>query len=224
MSDQSENLLTRARITPVSLPPFESRLNQATAISPVGIVPSIETPSDAAVSLNNSVGGDWVQPANDKINDTKVVYHGGCIASGVAIVLIYWGDAWTYPVNTPLLYEFDGAARNLVSGPFPSALKQYGVERPWVKESILITKPWPPTTFEESDINKIVFALIENGRYPEPDEDGEHSSTTILNGIMCNEGCTESVLIVKKEFIALDQRGCARSHLWLKTAKWSFGL
>jgi hypothetical protein len=172
MSDQSEKLLDRERITPVSLPPFKAQLNPATAISPVGIAPSIETPSDTAASLNNSVSGDWLQPPNDKVKDTRVVYHGGAIASGVAIVLIYWGDAWTYPVNTPLLYEFDGAARNLVSGPFPSALRQYGVERPWVKESIQITKPWPPTTFDESDINKIVFALIENGRYPEPDEDG----------------------------------------------------
>src|SRR5712671_3932938 len=99
MSDQSENLLARERITPVSLPPFKALLNPATAISPVGIAPSIETPSDTAASLNNSVSGDWLQPPNDKVKDTRVVYHGGAIASGVAIVLIYWGDAWTYPVN-----------------------------------------------------------------------------------------------------------------------------
>jgi hypothetical protein len=147
----------------VSLGEFKKRQRDPIKrLMPVGTVPAGE---------RVPIGGDVFQPPNDGITDTNVVYHGGAIADGVPIVLIYWGSAWSTAAN-PTLPEFDAAARSLVSGPFPSQLEQYGVGRPWVKQSIQVTTPEAPGSFSEVDVEGMVSALIESGQFPEPDEDG----------------------------------------------------
>jgi hypothetical protein len=117
------------------------------------------------------IGDDMFQPPNGNIADTNVVYHGGAIADGVPIVLLYWGSAWNNATN-PTLAEFDTAARSLVYGPFPSQLEQYGVGRPRVKQSIQVMTPDEPGFFFQGDVEDMVSALIESGEFPEPDEDG----------------------------------------------------
>jgi hypothetical protein len=169
MNNQLKNF-TGFEIESVSLGEIKSRRNLDAPIAPIGIVPFIEQalfePSSAVV------GEDFFSSPNSGTTDTRVVYHGGAIASGLPIVLIYWGPEWSTRSNNLLLQQFDAAARSLVAGPFPSALEQYGVARPWVKESIQVTSPGPPARFNDNSVYNLVFSLIDSGRYPEPDEDG----------------------------------------------------
>src|SRR2546423_1681066 len=170
MSYHDERLIAESQITSISLAQLKTRRKLATPVYPNGNGSSIET-APVNLSSNGAVGDDLFKPANPGVTDTRVVYHGGAIASGVPIVLIYWGPSWSTAANSQLMQRFDAAARSLVGGPFPSALEQYGVARPWVKQSIQVTNPGPPANFTSGNVDDLVFSLIDNGFYPEPDED-----------------------------------------------------
>jgi len=154
------SVATRLRV--VSLPEIKrTRRDPLRRFVPVGTVPAVE---------ERESGGDPSGPANSGITDTNVVYHGGAIADGLSVVLIYWGSAWI-TATSPTLGDFDVAARGLVQGPFPSQLEQYGVGRPWIKESILVIAPEAPGYFNKTTVEEMVSGLIEK-EFPEPDEAG----------------------------------------------------
>lgn len=171
MGKQNESMTGEYPIETVFLPPFDTQPNQTASRLSVGIAPLVEAASPRRPP-KASIGEDSFQPPNSGVTDTRVVYHNGAVASGVPVVLIYWGQVWSNPPNLQLLQQFDAAARSLVGGPFPSALEQYGVARPWVRPSIQVTSPPPPASFDDGSIKNLVTALIENGNYPEPDEEG----------------------------------------------------
>lgn len=111
-------------------------------------------------SVGSVESADTFLPANPSTGDTNVVYHGGSIASGVPVVLVYWGDAWN-TATSPTLSQFDTAARNLITGPFPSKLEQYGVGRPYIKQSLQV--PGSPGYFNSQDVKELVQGLNDSG-------------------------------------------------------------
>ena len=62
---------------------------------------------------------------------TNVVSHGGTVAPGVPVQLIFWGNNWNTG-NAGLRDQLVAAAHNLIDGPFTSALGQYGLKRPYL--------------------------------------------------------------------------------------------
>ena len=53
-----------------------------------------------------------------------------------------------------------------------SALRQYGVRRCNLGGSMVVTSPGPPSTYNDGNIEDLTWALIDDSKFPEPDEPG----------------------------------------------------
>src|SRR5215469_5277192 len=119
---------------------------------------------------------DFIFP-NNPGTGTSLSFHNGAIATGAPVQLIFWGSAWNQPSTSPSTGNIINAVQSLLTGPFMSGLRQYGIRRSPFRGSIVVTSPGPPTlpnTFSDAggDIENLVNSLINNGTFPEPDEDG----------------------------------------------------
>jgi hypothetical protein len=136
----------------------------------VGIVPIDEAGAVIDLAGPRMVDG-FTFPANSGETDTNVVSHGGTVAPGVPVQLIFWGDSWT-TTGAALQQQLIAAAMNLIDGPYPSAVGQYGLAAPSVRGSITIISPNPPASFDDGSIGDIVWACIDANFFPEPDDAG----------------------------------------------------
>jgi hypothetical protein len=97
---------------------------------------------------------------------------GGALATGVPVHLIFWGAAWNQAATIPSAGTVAGAVQSILRGPWMSGLRQYGVRRCSLGSAIILTNPGPPASYKDSDVMDIVWALIDDGKFPEPDEPG----------------------------------------------------
>jgi hypothetical protein len=118
-------------------------------------------------------------PANSGEKDTNVASHGGALASGVAVQLIFWGNSWNTS-DTTLRNQIENATLNLVQGPFSSALGQYGLAGPTWRGSTTVTSPAPPGTFDDSTIGDLVWNCMDANIFPEPDDPGGRNYYCVL--------------------------------------------
>ncbi len=106
----------------------------------------------------------------------SVSYTDGGIASGGPVQLIFWGSVWTQPSTSPSSGQIVSAVQNILSSPYTSALRQYGINNIHFGSSIIVTSPEPPflpDTFDDGNPNDLVWTLIEEGKFPEPDANGD---------------------------------------------------
>lgn len=153
---------------------LEKRLNPSASLGPVGVAIPV-TDSKIIQSQNSLAGFDFTFPNNPGTN-TALSFGGGAIATGAPVQLIFWGSAWNQPTTSPSANDIINAVQNILAGPFMSGLLQYGINRSPYRGAIIVTSPEPPfipDTFldRDSNIEDIVNALINNGTFPEPDED-----------------------------------------------------
>ncbi len=160
--------------------PLKATSRRIRARPPVGIA---LLPDESAVirPQNAPVGQDFNFP-NNPGSSTSLSFHGGAIATGVPVQLIFWGSIWNQPSTSPSMGELINAVQKVLAGPFMSALRQYGIRRSPFRGAIVVTSPEPPvipdtftdiSSFENSGtIEHLVNALINDGKFPEPDEDG----------------------------------------------------
>jgi hypothetical protein len=97
---------------------------------------------------------------------------GGAIGSGLPVQLIFWGGAWNQPATSPTAGAILGSIQAILRGPWMSGLRQYGVRRCNLRGAIVVTGPAPPGTYVDSDIKDLVWALIDDNKFPEPDDSG----------------------------------------------------
>jgi hypothetical protein len=63
--------------------------------------------------------------------------------------------------------------KDLLSGPYTDGLDQYGIGPPTYRGSLTVLAPDPPGSYGDEDLRSFVWEhLIDNGLFPEPDEDG----------------------------------------------------
>src|SRR4029077_14395098 len=110
-------------------------------------------------------------PANNGTTDTNVTFHGGTTAGGVTVQLIFWGASWNGS-DAGFCNQLIDAAMNQIDGPFCSAVGQYGLARPTLGGSLIVLSPGPPSTFDDGNVGDIVWNLIDNNNFPEPDDSG----------------------------------------------------
>jgi hypothetical protein len=113
---------------------------------------------------------------------TSITNQGGALIIRVPVQLIFWGTAWLQSSTTPSANQIISAVQTILSGPYMSALRQYGVWRGHFAGSLIVTSPNAPTgTFSEQQVKDLVWALIDDGHYPEPDDtDGRNLYCVIL--------------------------------------------
>jgi hypothetical protein len=97
---------------------------------------------------------------------------GGAIGTGLPVQLIFWGSAWNLPSTNPGLGAIAGAVQSILSGPWFSGLRQYGIRRCNFGGSMVVTNPGPPATYQDDDVQSLIWALIDDNKFPEPDEPG----------------------------------------------------
>jgi hypothetical protein len=108
--------------------------------------------------------------------------HHGAVATGTPVQLIFWGPEWNDPATNPSAASLIAAVQNIISGPYLSGLRQYGIAPSTFGGAIIIDSPGPPLaprTFNQTSIEDKVQELIDGGRFPEPDEGG-HSLYIVM--------------------------------------------
>jgi len=101
--------------------------------------------------------------------------HHGAVATGAPVQLIFWGPEWNDPNANPSASALIAAVQNILTGPYLSGLRQYGIAPSTYGGATFIVSPGPPLaprTFDDSSIQDKVQELIDEGRFPEPDEGG----------------------------------------------------
>ena len=161
----------RSEMKVVRLGPLRKPRPAKATMNRVGIVP--HTPHTPHVGPSAAQKADGIQfPPNIGETDTNVVSHGGAVAPGVAVQLIFWGNNWTTGDAT-LRDQLVAAALNLIEGgPFSSALGQYGLSGPTFRGTTTIISPEPPASFDDGSVGDIVWACIDQNIFPEPDDSG----------------------------------------------------
>jgi hypothetical protein len=81
----------------------------------IGVVP------DTPAALSHPA--DLVFPPNSGLGQPNVTNHGGAIAPGVPVQIIYWGSVWVNGANSSFSTQFTNAAQLLFNGPYYSALR-----------------------------------------------------------------------------------------------------
>jgi len=94
--------------------------------------------------------------------------HGGTVGSGVPVQLIFWGSVWNQGSTTPSAGAIVSAVRTILAGPYLSGLRQYGVKRCPMGDPVVVTRPGAPSTFDDSDVQDLILALIEDNQFPPP--------------------------------------------------------
>lgn len=105
----------------------------------------------------------------------KLTNNGGATVSAAPVQLIFWGSDWDKATATPSVDQIVRAVLDILAGPYMSALRQYGIKCSSFGGAFVVTSPPPPFlphTFDDGDVNDLIWELIDEGHFPEPDESG----------------------------------------------------
>ena len=98
-------------------------------------------------------------------------FNGGAIAGSARLVLLFWGDFWETAVS-PSVSDIHQAVADILNSPYLSEMMQYGFRWLTLDPPLIVLKPDPPSpTFSRDDAKNMVWALIDDERFPEPDDD-----------------------------------------------------
>jgi len=117
-------------------------------------------------------------PPDPRCAARNVSSHGGAIATGTPLQLLFWGQDWQSRIdpNTGGLLSdtFTAAVRSILASAWMSGLVQYGVRRSALGSSRIVPTdpPFLPHTFDNGDVENLIQSLIDSGQFPEPDEPG----------------------------------------------------
>jgi hypothetical protein len=115
------------------------------------------------VFADNTLPGFSVQP------------HAGPIGSAMPVQLLFWGDWWHSAEGAAKRVMIESRVQAVLNSDYFSELKQYGVERPHYRGSLIVTKPGPPGAFNSLEDRKavpnLIDDLIDDKRFPDPDDE-----------------------------------------------------
>jgi hypothetical protein len=97
---------------------------------------------------------------------------GGAIGTGLPVQLIFWGSAWNQSGTNPSAGAILGSVQKILRGPWMAGLRQYGVRRCNLRGAVVVTSPAPPSTYGDSDVEDVIWSLIDDNVFAEPDHSG----------------------------------------------------
>jgi hypothetical protein len=97
---------------------------------------------------------------------------GGAIGTGIPVQVLFWGTAWNLPATNPSAGTIVSSVQSILRGPWMSGLRQYGVRRCNLGGTMVVTSPGPPATYNDSNIQDLIWNLTDDHKFPEPDEPG----------------------------------------------------
>lgn len=108
--------------------------------------------------------------SSDAISTDSVTFQGGERIIGIDVVPIFYGSAWL--TSNPSVQKVMDSIQKLFSTPYLSQMIQYGFSSLNVRQPILITNVNLNATHNSNEIGDIVWNLIDNDIFPEPDDAG----------------------------------------------------
>jgi hypothetical protein len=155
--------------------PLKAPLRSTDVKARVGVALLSDVPS--ALQTRDSPTNFDASFPNNPGTSTSLSFHNGALATGAPVQLVFWGSIWNNPSTSPSAATIGNAVQNLLSSPFLSGLRQYGIIRSPFRGAIVVTSPEPPflpNKFSDAggDIENLVNTLINDGKFPEPDETG----------------------------------------------------
>ena len=145
-------------------------------------VRDLEGPSIEVWLSERAIEGNWFSPnvpvlifSSSKLPGSSVTPHGGPVATGTPIQLLFWGSWWTSGAGGQRLWLIEDGVKRILSSPYTSELAQYGISPPHFRGSLIVTKPTPPSAFgsekDESKVSDMITDLIEDDVFPDPDDE-----------------------------------------------------
>ncbi len=126
--------------------------------------PSGVTEDNGLILATYSVPGD-AQPTDSASNA------GGALILHAHLELVFWGTAWQ-SISGPSAADVVNAVTTLLGSPYLLGLAQYGFQDAAVRGSTIVTSPAPPVNYSTDDPMNLVWSLIDDGKFPEPDDTG----------------------------------------------------
>jgi hypothetical protein len=96
---------------------------------------------------------------------------GGQIVGTATLQLLFWGNFWEQATN-PSAGDITNAVAAILNSPYLSQLDQYGLKSLSLGPSTIVHVDVPSPTFSSDDAFDMVWDLIDQGTFPEPDEPG----------------------------------------------------
>ncbi len=131
--------------------------------------PPQATPS-GFVARNGVSVATYSQPG-DANSSSFASYHGGGIIGDVNIQLIFWGTTWATNAENPGQGQVQAAIEQLIGSTYFEELGQYGMRTIGLHGVTLVNSD-PPNPFATSDIDGLVWGMIDAGDFPEPVDQG----------------------------------------------------
>ena len=157
----------------VTLPTLLKPLKAKDRTSP-RIVASL-TSRTTAMPAGSTVDGGMIvhlySDPSDANSSDSVSYHGGPRVQTVALELVFWGPAWNQVATTPSMAQITDAVSQILAGPYLYELKQYGYQSAAIHGTTVVASA-PPSPYTYEDIANMIWNLIDQGEFPEPDDPG----------------------------------------------------
>lgn len=95
---------------------------------------------------------------------------GGALILHAHLELLFWGTAWQTATD-PSITDVIDAVKGILASPYLLGLAEYGFQDAEVRGTTVIATD-PPQNYSSSDAPNLVLRLIDDGQFPDPDDDG----------------------------------------------------
>jgi len=158
-------------LTPIAVCPLPNRKRRkirSGKIQTAGCIFSPSTPASVAGTGNAVVCKYNV--AGDALSTDSVTFKGKTKITSIDFVPIFFGSPWL--TAAPSITEVMDAVKTVLTSPYLSQLGQYGFSSLTLHQPVLSVVPNPPASHDSGDAGVVVWSLIDNHVFPEPDEEG----------------------------------------------------
>lgn len=132
-------------------------------------------PGQIPVGLNDptgSIGKPGVTIWKFPTVPIQLHFDGGAIVTHARLAPLFWGDFWKTASN-PSANDIHQAIASILQSPYLCEVMQYGFQSLSLDAGMIVTSPEPSfPTYSGSDVKDMVWDLIDDDRFPEPDDDG----------------------------------------------------
>lgn len=128
------------------------------------------TTNPASVVNQGSITVCKYNVASDAQPTDSISFQGGEQISSISVVPIFYGSAWLN--SDPNVNKVMAAIKGLLTTPYLSQMNQYGLSSVNIHQPVLLTNVNPSATHSSDDIGDIVWNLIDDDVFPEPDDAG----------------------------------------------------
>ena len=152
-------------------PPRHHRVT-VTPVRAVGNANGISDPSNPVSIVSTSAGALGIyRVSGDAVATDSVSFKGGPQIVNTPMQLVFWGAGWATSVN-PSMASVTASVKTMLAGPYLSQMTQYGYQSVTLLGTTYVSSPGPNVNYATTDAGELVWNMIDQGMFPEPDEPG----------------------------------------------------